>query len=154
MKKLLVTIIVCLALGSSISAANGKGFGLGIIAGEPTGVTMKLWTGQGMAFDGAIAWSLDNDAKMHIHGDYLFHKFGMFKVEKGSLPFYYGIGARIKMFDNNNVDDKVGIRFPLGLEYLFAKSHFDIFLELVPVLDIAPDTDLDFNGAFGVRYFF
>jgi len=37
---------------------------------------------------------------------------------------------------------------------LFADTPLDIFVEVVPVLDLVPDTDLDFNGAVGIRYIF
>jgi hypothetical protein len=74
-------------------------------------------------------------------------------VDKGRLPFYYGIGGRIKFAENNN-DDFIGVRVPFGLAYIFATAPVDIFFELVPILDLAPDTDFDFNAALGARYFF
>ena len=108
--------------------------------------------------DGAVAWSLGKNYTFHIHADYLLHKFNLIKVEKGSLPLYYGIGGRIKIRDDdrnvNNDDDVIGVRFPVGLDYIFEGAPFDLFVEIVPVLDLAPDTDLDFNGAIGFRYWF
>ena len=40
------------------------------------------------------------------------------------------------------------------LNYIFETSPFDVFLEVVPVLDLAPDTEFDFNAAIGARFFF
>jgi len=91
--------------------------------------------------------------ELHIHGDYLFHSFDAIKVEKGRLPIYYGIGGRIK-FSEGKKDDIVGIRIPVGLAYLFATAPVDIFIELVPTLDLVPDTDFDLNGGVGARFFF
>ena len=104
------------------------------------------------AIDGAIAWSLEDDNDLHIHGDYLYHNYTLIDVEKGELPVYFGIGGRIRLREND--DDKVGIRFPIGLDYIFDGAPFDIFLELVPIMDLTPDTDFDMNGAIGFRYYF
>jgi hypothetical protein len=41
-----------------------------------------------------------------------------------------------------------------GLDYLFANTPLDIFLELAPILDLAPKVDFDFNGTIGIRYYF
>jgi len=41
-----------------------------------------------------------------------------------------------------------------GINYLFEGVPLDIFLELVPILDLAPEMGFDFNGAIGIRYFF
>jgi hypothetical protein len=153
MKTKLLPIIVALALISQTVSANQNGFGLGIMLGEPTGPCFKYWTGSKTAIDGGIAWSLDKNSNLHIHGDYLIHDFTLIKVDKGRLPFYYGIGGRIRTWDNNR-DDNVGVRIPVGLSYLPENSAFDFFLEIVPILDLAPNTEMDFNGAIGVRYFF
>jgi len=42
----------------------------------------------------------------------------------------------------------------MGLEYVFPKLPIRIFVELVPVLDLTPDTELDLDGGAGIRYFF
>jgi len=54
----------------------------------------------------------------------------------------------------DNADDVLGVRIPVGLAYEFANHPFDIFVEIVPILDITPDTDFDFEGAIGARYYF
>ena len=152
-KCLLFLISTSILLGGSASAAGDRDFGLGIILGEPTGISGKLWTGGRSAVDGAVAWSTDRNSALHLHVDYLLHDFALITVEEGRLPFYYGIGGRIK-FSENNSDDFIGIRVPIGLEYIFAAARVDIFFEIVPILDLAPDTDFDFNAAIGARYFF
>ncbi len=151
--KLISTILLTPFLLLSAQAYAAGDFGLGVIAGEPTGPCFKYWTSQKTAVDGAVAWSMSSNARMHLHADYLIHNFTLIKVEKGRMPFYFGIGGRIR-FAEGNADDHIGIRIPVGLAYLFDNSPVDIFFEVVPILDLTPDTDLDFNGALGVRYFF
>ena len=53
-----------------------------------------------------------------------------------------------------NADDDIGIRIPIGLSYMFGDDPFDIFVEVVPILDLVPDTDFDLNAAIGFRWFF
>jgi len=60
-------------------------------------------------------------------------------------------GGRIKFGED---DDFIGIRIPVGLAYLFEGAPVDVFLEVVPLLDVAPETEFTLNAAIGVRYFF
>jgi len=40
------------------SVAQERGFGLGVIIGEPTGISAKLWTSPVNAFDFGLGWSI------------------------------------------------------------------------------------------------
>ena len=146
-----VAALIMLAI-STDSFARKDGFGLGVIIGEPTGPSFKVWTGNNTAIDGAVAWSLDGNDDMHLHMDYLIHDFSIAKVDKGRFPLYYGIGGRIRFHDGNQ-DDQIGVRIPVGMAYLFAKSQLELFFEVVPIVDLAPDTELDFNGGVGIRFY-
>ncbi|MBN4076483.1 hypothetical protein JYT16_02070 [Gemmatimonas aurantiaca] len=138
----------------SASSAGARGTALGVIVGEPTGFSGKLWTSSKTAFAAGLAWSLDNNAGMHIHVDYLWHKTAKLKRNRGSLPWYYGIGGRLKTNNNKNSDDFLGVRFPVGLEFFLEDTPLDLFIEIVPVFDIAPKSELDFNAAIGARIVF
>lgn len=149
MKRKLSLFVVILLLFSIVQVqAQQKKFGLGIILGEPTGVIAKYWTSNRTAFDVAGSWSFSGENAFHIHGDYLFHSF--IGVEKGKLPFYYGIGARLNLQDKT----RFGIRIPVGLSYMFEKTPLDIFLEIGPVMDLVPDTEFHVLGFIGIRYYF
>ena len=150
MKKYLSYLIFIFIVSASFIQSQNKEFGLGIIIGEPTGVSFKYWTGSNSAFDGAIAWSFINGGALHIHADYILHSFNLIRVESGKLPFYYGIGGRIKFLD----DAGIGVRVPVGLAYIFDDTPIDIFLEIVPILDLTPKTDFKINAAIGGRYYF
>jgi hypothetical protein len=151
MRKILLLLIACATLASAGASAQDQGFGIGMILGEPTGVSMKNWLTHKTAFDLAVAWSFSGrDDALHIHGDYLIHDFSLIPVDKGQFPLYFGIGGRIKFSDDVNV----AVRIPVGLDYLFADAPVDIFIEVAPMLELTPDTDFDMNGGVGVRYFF
>ena len=140
------------APSAALAGSNTSDFGLGVMLGEPTGLTAKIWSGPNKAFDFGLAWSTGKNDGMTLQADYVRHRFDLIDVEQGSLPFYYGIGVRFR--DRDNADSNVGVRFPLGLDYLFADEPFDIFLEVAPILDLTPDSDIDINGTLGVRYYF
>jgi len=152
--KLKSIILFTLLVTTSLFAQN-KGFGIGIIVGEPTGVSLKTFTGSSTAFDAAAAWSLTDNGGFHIHADYLFHDYSLINVRSGRLPFYYGFGARVKLLDKDKTGDdlRLGARVPVGLSYEFATFPGDLFFEIVPILDLIPDTDFSFNAAIGFRYY-
>jgi hypothetical protein len=75
-------------------------------------------------------------------------------ISTGKVPIYVGVGGRFKVKNNkNNTDEWMGVRVPFGIVYMFA-GPVDIFLEIVPVLDLTPKTDVSINGGLGFRYFF
>ena len=152
MKKL----VVVLALVIAAAAAEPSGFGLGIIIGEPTGLSAKAWLSGNTAVDAAAGWSSRHEY-VHLHADFLLHNFGLFDVDPGDLPLYYGIGGRLVLADGNhdhNDEMTAGLRVPVGVSYLFDTAPFDLFLEVVPLLNLLPGTEFDINGAVGVRYYF
>lgn len=150
--KRLITIVCFLLLTFAISDnfAQDRGTGLGIIVGEPTGISVKNWVSRTVAFHAAAAWSFADEDALHLHVDYVYHNFDLFSPEIGDLALYYGIGGRVKFAD----DSRLGIRFPVGLDYMFEDQPFDLFVELIPILELAPATDFSLNGALGFRFFF
>lgn len=150
MKKVKYVAVLFSLIFISALNAQDKGVGLGIIVGEPTGFSFKYWTSSTTAFDAAIAWSFIDGGAFHIHADYIIHSFNLITVPEGKLPFYYGIGGRLK----TSSDTQLGVRVPLGLAYIFQSAPVDIFLEVVPILDFIPKTDFRINAALGARYYF
>lgn len=151
----MAAVLLALAIsGATVATARDYDTGLGIIAGEPTGFTIKHMLSADHAIDGAIAWSYANDAHFHIHSDHLWHNWNVlrkaFGITEGAMPLYYGVGGRMKFGDDTNV----GVRFPIGMAYLFDEGPFDIFFEIAPIMDFAPETELNLNGAIGMRYWF
>lgn len=127
---------------------DGGKTGIGVMIGEPTGLTLKSWMNSKNAFDVGLAWSLSGKDAIHLHADYLWHSW--LDVEKGSLALYYGLGGRAVFTD----DAFIGLRIPVGLNYLAPDAPVGFFFEVVPIVDFLPDTDADANGAIGIRYYF
>ena len=132
------------------SPGQTRGFGLGLIIGEPTGISGKYWVSRENAVDGAIAWSFRREGRFHIHADYLDHfPDAIHSTER--FPLYIGIGARIA---GGHGEGLLGIRFVGGIAFWPRKIPLDVFLELSPILDLIPATELSANIGLGVRYFF
>jgi hypothetical protein len=148
---LIIGFIAC--VGLTETRAQHGGFGLGIMAGEPTGISFKYWLSNSSAIDAGTAWSFRDYPSFHMHADYLWHKFDLIPVGKGELPLYFGLGSRLKI-QSNEGDSEFGIRLPVGWAYIFADGRLDTFMEIVPVMDLFPATELNLNAAIGIRYFF
>lgn len=157
MKKVsLIAAIIILVFGFFLSnnvyaQPSESDVGLGLMVGEPTGLTFKAWTSDINAFDVGMAWSVGNYDAISIHADYLWHRFGVFnEIDSGQMPVYYGIGGRLVLGDP---DTHLGARIPIGIAYLFEESPVELFLEVAPIVDLVPETDFDMNGALGVRLY-
>lgn len=127
-------------------------FGAGVLFGEPTGVSLKYFFNEKMAVDGAVGWAFTDETDLHLHGDVLWHKHDMFDVREGDLALYGGVGGRVKF--NHHNDDRAGVRLPVGLAYTFENVPVDVFVEIAPVLDVAPSTRGGFTGGVGARWWF
>jgi len=147
MKKNVFIISLSFLLISSSYSQNEK-LGLGIVLGEPVGISAKLKSGFYNAFDFAAAWSARENRTMLLQADYVWYNFDPANVESGSIPLYYGLGVRLIFTDN----PKFGIRFPIGLNNRFTNAPVDIFLELFPILDLTPSASFNFGAGLGARY--
>jgi hypothetical protein len=144
----LLLVFAVLCVGAAASSV-----GLGVMAGEPTGLTVKVWNGSRHALDGAAGWSIGEGGRLYLHGDYLWHRYELDPDEfEGTVPYYFGVGCRVLLHEDD--ESRFGVRFPIGLDYLFDNGRFDVFIEVAPVLDLVPETDFDLSGGVGARYYF
>ncbi len=166
MKRILGVLILLAFFVNKPSVLALDGFGLGVILGEPTGVSVKKWVSDTRAIDGAAAWSLSDNESLQLHADYLIHLYdpeNLLAIQD-KVPLYYGAGVRVRLDaedddhgkdnDDDDGDTSVGVRIPVGMSYYFAKNSIDLFVEIVPILDVVPDTDFDVDAAIGARFYF
>ncbi|RMH79259.1 MAG: hypothetical protein D6681_19235 [Calditrichaeota bacterium] len=141
-------------LGEGVAARSlpgGRtGFGLGILIGEPTAIIGKKWLTSSTALIGAAGWSFGQKGYLHLHADYLLHQPDAIRLDKERLTVYFGLGGRIR-FQHRS---RLGIRIPVGLNYFVKTAPIDLFVEVVPVLDVAPATVFHLHGGIGARFFF
>jgi len=147
-KFLVISLFVIFLSGPVL--AQDSGFGIGGIVGSPTGISLKLWVSKTSAFDAGITWSFYNNGSINVHADYLWHKFKLIPTDDGKLPLYFGIGPKLGFGD----DFQLGVRVPVGVDYMFRTVPIDIFVEAAPSLMFLPETTFRFDGGLGARYFF
>jgi hypothetical protein len=156
-------MVVCMLLTiAQPVAAQDRGVGVGFIIGEPTGLSLKIWTSRENALDFGLGVGVGGDrisyegnyndgSRVHFHMDYLWHSFNAIRSTE-KFPLYYGIGARFN--SGGNYDASFGIRGVFGLAWYPRSTPLDIFVELVPVLQITPSTGFGIDAGFGMRFFF
>jgi hypothetical protein len=151
-----------LIMASKPVSAQDHGFGLGLILGEPTGLSAKYWTSNNNAFDFGLGFAFGGDritnhdnyygsSRVHFHMDYLWHSFNAIRSSE-RFPLYYGIGARFN--SGGGYDGSFGIRGVFGIAWFPHSTPIDIFAELVPVFQLTPSAGLGIDAGLGIRYFF
>ncbi len=138
----IILVLGALAVGP-ISAQTS----VGIILGEPTGLSAKQWLGEGASLDLAVAWSFLDTGSFYAHIDYQQH-FDDLDVDEGELLWFVGGGVKLSAGQELNL----GVRIPIGLVYEFAEAPLEVFIEAAPGMDLFPAVQFNGGGGIGIRY--
>ena len=143
-------------------AQSDRDFGLGLIIGDPTGVSLKGFLSEDTAIDGAIGFELIHGDTLGVHADFLWH-FHIKQWESAKLDLYLGVGPALGFHkrggprDREDRDDTrvhIGARAPFGLAVTFNPARFDVFLEVAAKLWLVEDVRFGLDAAIGGRYWF
>lgn len=130
----------------------GGANGLGIVFGDPSGLTFQHKINEKQFADFYFAYTWDDE--LVFMGDYKLHLPGLLETELPVTP-YVGIGAFLKIEDRKHNDDvAIGVRIPVGIDWQVPNAPIVVFGELVPALRIIKDTDGDFQAGLGGRFYF
>ncbi len=154
-KSLLIVVLLCAFLAFPLAAFED--IGVGVIVGDPTGVSLLV----DEKIAAGAAWDISKH--LHLHGDYWLIKQSL----KEPLNWYMGLGAKFLLFnadsrsgpswesDEESPDGSVGLgaRIPFGLQW-YAMPELEVFGELVPALMVFPATEFDIDAGIGIRYHF
>lgn len=157
MKRFFTVILIILILSASVMlSATERKIGAGFILGSPSGITGKLFLDKGNAVD--IGLGVASGDGFYLYGDYLRHFSGVFPIEE--LILYFGIGPGYHRYEKKNrwdeeeVENRLEARLPIGLEYMVEKVPLGVFIELAPAMRVVPDFDFEVRGGIGLRYYF
>lgn len=161
----LIIIIVVFAATITISAQPKiNGLGIGLILGEPSGITFK-----GSLRDGN-AWVLSVGSSwfgaLTIQADYLWSA-NVFNSSNAGL--YFGLGGVVGIgrgkgiivknqegkwyyYDQENTT-AIGLRGVAGFNTTPFTAPIELFIEFDPIVGLIPSTGIGFMGAIGVRYY-
>jgi hypothetical protein len=175
MLKRTLLVVGLLAASSSAHAQSGRPFGLGLVLGEPTGLTSKLYLSAPFALQFGLGWMADyyDYDGIYVNIDLIWHPAVITRQPAFTMPFYVGVGGRL--LDNryryyyqgpfyyDEHDTHLGVRVPFGLLMDFNRIPMDLYLELAVVVDLIYFDDfapyghgrrVDLNGGIGARYYF
>jgi hypothetical protein len=140
--------------GGGDYARGGGPFGAGILLGEPTALTAKLFLASESAVQLHLGWAFGrHKERLTLILDYLFHFNSVIPpIERaGRFAPYVGIGGHLGAGDNDPV---LGIRIPLGLSFVLRAAPLEIFAEVGPGIGLIPETELFVDGGIGARFYF
>ncbi|NLG19637.1 MAG: hypothetical protein GX556_20140 [Fibrobacter sp.] len=121
---------------------------VGVILGEPSGLSAKYWFTEKSAVNAAAGWSF-REFSLDLSADYHYHYFWP-EIDPGQLPVFFGLGATLQIADNSFL----GVRIPVGVEYLFEGPPLSAFVEIVPEMTVIPETNWTLAGGLGLRFVF
>ena len=150
-------LFILLLLAAPLYAQRSGDQGVGLMIGNPSGLSYKMWLNEDVGLDAAVGVA---QGEFDVHATLLWHNFTWSKNSdqqilkdinsNGDFPFYFGFGPRA-LFDHKT---EFGIRFPVGLAFLPHNSVWEFFGEVAPVVRLTPDTGVDGDFAVGLRYYF
>jgi hypothetical protein len=140
-------------------AADKGTFGIGIILGEPTGISAKLYLQDDQAIQAAVGFAFIGDG-LHAHADYVFHPIILQSRDSFVLPLYAGPGVRVINYEKGRGNHvfTLGLRGVVGLLFDFKTVPLDAFVEVAGVVEFGfsdgEGFGLALNAAAGARYYF
>lgn len=132
--------------------ASGQAIiGGGLIFGEPTGLSAKLWFVEtGLGLDVAAAWSFQSDRSLYLHAGALYH-LALIQTQGGRY-IVPAIGAGLTNTYGNRL--RIGLRLPVSLSILpFPNLPVELFAELAPGIGLIPETSPEFGAGLGARFY-
>lgn len=149
MRNALAAAVLLAALAAPAAALEAGRLGVGPVLGVPFGATGKYWTGEREAVQSHLGVS---DGDLSFAADYLFHFHDWMPRRRADaeLPLYLGAGVKYKAERRTFF----GLRFVGGAALYDRTRRFEVFLEVAPVVRLAPSEGAAFDGAVGVRRYF
>jgi hypothetical protein len=162
-RELFAVLAVVLGLSRVASAGDpahptDKGtFGIGLVLGEPTGITAKLYLDDDTAIQGAVGINFYGSG-VQANAEYLWHPWIVQDRDLLVMPIYLGPGLRAVDYGGRGVDSHfaMGLRAVVGLLFDFKEQPLDAFVELGGVVeyDFTNGWGPGLNIGAGVRYYF
>jgi hypothetical protein len=149
------------AAGDGVAQVERGAFGIGLILGEPTGISARYYLGD-QAIQAAVGSAFVGGG-LQVHADYVWHPWMLEERDSFALLAYLGPGLRLIQYDAGR-DAKdylaIGARAVGGLVFDFREVPIDAFVEVAGVLEYKiSDTDaggvgVALNAGAGARYYF
>lgn len=151
MRRMISAVFIIILLTSQLHAADQKKVGIGVVLGAPTGFSLKYWTSQSVAVQGAIG---RGPGGLVVGADYLIHADAFTNRD---FAFFYGPGAFVggtwggPTIGGNDVG--FGVRGVFGVNYVVPNHPFEFALEIGPALLLLPTVGMGVEVGFAFRFY-
>jgi len=125
--------------------------GLGVQAGEPSGVTLKIYNPNRPSYDFLAAWSFDGFLFLNAHA--LFERPLSAENVDQPLQWYIGPGAYVGIDDDGGSEAGLGVSGTIGVDILL-NDHFELYVQATPRFELVRETEPRMGGGLGLRYYF
>jgi len=140
----------CFLLFFIFSFSLAEEVSIGVVLGEPTGLSFKIQKDKNFVFDSGLEFNTKDN---YLYLNFDFFKYDYTKITSkeitGKFPIFYGLGIK---FENTKKETEIGLRFVGGIEYIFADIPLNIFIKISPTLNLIPSTSIEIAPSLGVRY--
>jgi hypothetical protein len=147
-RNIIVTLLIFVSLASYSQIGDIK---LGIILGNPTGITAQYRTGSRTAVNASLGRQIAASNYLLLSADFLVHLWS-FDSEGDQIRVYAGGGMSMGFLS----DLSISFRIPVGAGYYFSTLPLEMFAEIVPTLQVFGEGNFRFwpGGYLGVRWIF
>ena len=156
------------------TAQAGHGpFGLGVLFGQPVGVSVKLFVAPNHAFQLALGYDLILRDAGIVTLDYVWHPIAISASRTLVLTWHIGIGGSLGVwpaghdYDCRDADPVLpgiqpacrtawvqpGVRAPLGFDVVFRNLPLELYAEFAPGVLVYPMIEFLAQGGFGLRWY-
>jgi hypothetical protein len=148
---------------TEVAIGATKFFGLGVIGGDPNGLSGKLYLGSRThAVDFALAYRLwgPNGSAYYAHSTYLVHPNEFRELDGVVLSWHMGIGGYLAIATVDLGDGQsssalgLGARAPIGIDFDLEAFPLQFFVDVALNIGLIPTTYASAEGNLGLRYYF
>ncbi|MFB6274221.1 MAG: hypothetical protein ABEL51_15145 [Salinibacter sp.] len=149
-----VLLIAGLATAPPVQAQRTSGAaGLGVQAGEPSGITLKIYNPNSPSYDFLAAWSFRGNNFFFLNAHALFENPLSAQNVEQPIQWFIGPGAYIGVFEAAESEAGIGVSGTIGVDILLSE-HFELYLQATPRFELVRETEPDLGGGLGLRYYF
>jgi hypothetical protein len=154
-----VILAMFAALLPATAHGRAQGLGVGVVLGEPVGLTVAYRPNERQSVQLMQGWSF-GQKRMHMGLDYMHSVTEITSDDTLGLryPVNVGIGLRGRLFGSGTVAaaerGSFGLRFPLSVGVEPDVFPLEVYFEMAPVWVVAPISHGGFDGGIGARVFF
>lgn len=142
---------LCVAAHPAQAQRTSGAAGVGVQAGEPSGVTLKIYNANQPSYDFLAAWSINDFLFLNAHA--LFEQPLSAQNVEQPVHWFIGPGAYIGVTDAAQSEAGLGVSGTIGIDILL-NDHFELYAQATPRFELIRETEPRIGGGLGFRYYF